>query len=145
MIQRIIMGVLLLIAAPSSSASPAEKTRIEWVRHGPAGSVKVIGSKTGGRHSEANRDLQRVADILDGIRAVERYVLWQRISWTDGRLAIDAVAKTATFANVATIALRRFFPNYGSAGTGIKQLRGYPGYGWRVTAQLFPKTEPKRP
>ena len=153
MVQRIILGVLLLLSTPTGATQPTSRgakqptkqTRVEWVRRGPTGPVKVIGTKTGGRHAEANRDLQKVADILEGIRTTERFVLWQRIAWTDGRLAIEAVAKTASMANVATIALRRFFPNYGSAGTGIKPLRGYPGYAWRIVAQLNPKMESKRP
>ena len=145
MTQKFMMCVLLLVVTPATAAEPEQRTRVEWVRHGPTAPVKVTGTKTGGRHAQANKDLQNVADILDGIRTVKRYVVWQRISWTDGRMSIDAVATTASFANVATIALRRFYPTYGSAGTGIKQLRGYPDYSWRIIAQLYPKKEPKRP
>ena len=145
MVQRLMMGLVLLLATPAWAVEAPEKTRVEWIRRGTTGPVKVTGTKTGGRHAEANRDLQKVADILDGIRTTERFVLWQRIAWTDGRLAVEAVAKTASMANVATLALRRFFPDYGSAGTGIKQLRGYPGYAWRIVAQLYPKRASKRP
>jgi len=153
MVQRLMVCVLLCLVTPATAAEPEKKTqveaekrtRIEWVRRGATGQIRVTGTKTGGRHAEANRDLQNVADILDGIRTVERYVIWQRISWTDGRLSIDAIATTASFANVATITLRRFYPTYGSAGTGIKQLRGYPGFSWRIIAQLYPKKEAKRP
>ena len=135
---------MLFTAVPATAAETEEKTRVEWIRRGTTGPIKVIGNKTGGRHAEANKDLQNVVNILDGIRMIERYVIWQRITWTDGRMSIEAVAKTAAFANVATIALRHFYPNYGSAGTGIKQIRGYPGYGWRVIAQLYPKRAPER-
>lgn len=136
--------MLLLITSPAYAQDVDQPTRIEWIRRGPTSPVKVTGTKTGGRHAQANKDLQNLANILDGIRTVEHLVLWHRITWRDGRMAIEAVAKSAALANVATIALRRFYPKHGSAGTGIKQMRGAVGYRWQIRAKLNPKREPER-
>ena len=145
MVGRLFIATVLCGISSISMAQMTEKTRIEWVRRVKTGPVKVTGTKGGGRHSQANRELQRVADILDGLRTVESFVVWQRIAWSDGRLSVEAVAQSATMANVATLALRRFFPGYGSAGTGIKQIKGLPGYPWKITAQLYPQVPAKRP
>jgi hypothetical protein len=125
-------------APPTKGEFTSPPTRIEWVRRGPGAKIRVTGTTTGSRHKEANATLQQLADIMDGLVTSRQHVVWHKITWRDGRIAAEAVAESATFANVATIAMRRFFPQHRSAGTGIKQIRRAPAYAWRVLIALTP-------
>lgn len=117
---------------------------MEWVRRAPGGEVRVTGTKTGTGHTQANAEIQKVADIIDGIVTLRQHVIWHKITWRDGRIRVEAVAESATFANVATIAMHRFFPNHLSAGTGITQISRAPQYNWRLIIQLNPKKKAER-
>ena len=133
-------------APPPEPSAPATAS-LDWTRAAPGGSITIDAVPANTDLALAQEHIRRTAALLDAIRTIRPHVVWRRIRWTGGRMTVDLVAESATYANVATLALRRLFPGRSTAGTGIRQARrpALEGYGWNVRFLLAASAKPPPP
>jgi hypothetical protein len=131
----LVCGVLVV---PWVFANQNAETHLVWSR-GAGGVIEVTGNSHGTRLPEGHDELQRIAERLDALRTTEPHVRWQKMVWVDGRIAVDAHAVSATYANLTMLAVRDLWPDRRSAGSGMRQLRGAKGpMKWHVQVRLTP-------
>lgn len=104
------------------------------------GAVTVETEHPGPALIRAQRDVEKLALHLDGIRTLRPHVAWRSIRWRRGVVEVMAAAETAPYGNMAILVARSLFQGYGSAGSGVQQLRlpDDARWRWRVRMLLAP-------
>ena len=89
---------------------------LTWTRAAPGQSITIDALPSRSDMAQAQADVQSSATLIDALRTLRQHVVWRKINWVGGRMAIDMVAESAIHANVATLALRRLFPGRSTEG-----------------------------
>ena len=132
----------LLLAAPTAPTSPPLK--VEWRRAHVGQAVTVTSPATNPHARRASEALQRVSDRLDALRTLVPHVVWRKISWTPRVIQVDAYADSGVMGSAAMLAVRDLLPGWGSAGSGVQQVRAMGPYTWRIRG-LFSRPSKRRP
>jgi len=124
----------------STAIAAPDQTTLTWTRVKAGGAITVDTEKPGPALARAQRDVEKLALHLDAIRTLRPHVLWRSIRWRRGVIEVHASAETATYGNMAILVARKLFQGYGSAGSGVQQLRlpEDARWRWRVRMLLAP-------
>ncbi|MEE2779444.1 MAG: hypothetical protein VYE15_02895 [Myxococcota bacterium] len=141
----------LLLGLSASAFAATDQTTLTWSRVATDGPVKVETEHPGPALKRAQRDVEKLALYLDAIRTLRPHVMWRSIRWRRGVIEVRAGAETAIYGNMAILVARNLFQGYGSAGSGVQQLRlpDKAAWKWNVRMLLAPPmsrlTKPEKP